>query len=139
MSSVHQCSVVCRWGVLRAALLVALHVVAILCCTALVKSRFCTDEHMPWELVHSCDKLADTYLEHESTLDGARIGTAGSLTTVYNNDERCFDAYFAKFGPEWYCTGDAGYVDADGYVHVMSRTDDVINVAGHRLSSGQIE
>jgi len=63
----------------------------------------------------------------------------GSLTTVYNNDERCFDAYFAKFGPEWYCTGDAGYVDADGYVHVMSRTDDVINVAGHRLSSGQIE
>ena len=47
-------------------------------------------------------------------------------------------AYLERF-PGYYHTGDGGYRDDDGYVHVMGRTDDVINVAGHRLSTGEIE
>jgi propionyl-CoA synthetase len=62
----------------------------------------------------------------------------GSLLTLWNADERYRQAYLESF-PGFYETGDAGYIDADGYVFVMSRTDDVINVAGHRLSTGAIE
>lgn len=62
----------------------------------------------------------------------------GTFTTLWNADERFIDSYFAKF-PGYYETGDAGYIDENGYVFVMARTDDVINVAGHRLSTGAIE
>ena len=62
----------------------------------------------------------------------------GSLTTLWNNDERYIDAYMADY-PGYYKTGDAGFIDEDGYVYVMSRTDDIINVAGHRLSTGGME
>jgi propionyl-CoA synthetase len=62
----------------------------------------------------------------------------GSLTTLWNADERYRQSYLERF-PGFYQTGDAGFIDADGYVYVMSRTDDVINVAGHRLSTGAIE
>jgi len=62
----------------------------------------------------------------------------GTFTTLWNAEERYRDAYFERF-PGYYETGDAGFVDADGYVFVMSRTDDVINVAGHRLSTGAME
>ena len=62
----------------------------------------------------------------------------GSLPTLWNNDERFIEAYMADF-PGYYKTGDAGYIDEDGYVYVMSRTDDIINVAGHRLSTGGME
>ena len=62
----------------------------------------------------------------------------GSLPTLWNNDARFRASYLSEF-PGWYTTSDAGYVDADGYVFVMARTDDVINVAGHRLSTGQME
>ncbi|MDP6087848.1 MAG: AMP-binding protein, partial [Nitrospinota bacterium] len=62
----------------------------------------------------------------------------GSLPTLWNADERFVDAYFKAF-PGYYETGDAGYIDEDGYVFVMSRTDDIINVAGHRLSTGALE
>ena len=62
----------------------------------------------------------------------------GATPTLWNADERFREAYLSAF-PGHYQTGDAGYVDADGYVFVMSRTDDVINVAGHRLSTGAIE
>ena len=62
----------------------------------------------------------------------------GSAPTIWNAGERFFAAYLQRF-PGYYETGDAGYMDADDYVYVMSRTDDVINVAGHRLSTGQIE
>ena len=60
------------------------------------------------------------------------------LPTLWNNDERFRTSYLAEF-PGYYTTSDAGYIDADGYVYVMARTDDVINVAGHRLSTGQME
>ena len=60
------------------------------------------------------------------------------LPTLWNNDERFRSSYIAEF-PGYYTTSDAGYRDSDGYVYVMARTDDVINVAGHRLSTGQME
>lgn len=62
----------------------------------------------------------------------------GAFTTLWGNDERFVSSYFKTF-PGYYETGDAGYIDADGYVFVMARTDDVINVAGHRLSTGAME
>jgi propionyl-CoA synthetase len=62
----------------------------------------------------------------------------GALPTLWNADARFRRAYLEHF-PGYYETGDAGYVDADGYVYVMARTDDVINVAGHRLSTGAME
>jgi len=62
----------------------------------------------------------------------------GCLPTLWGNDERFRKSYLADF-PGYYTTSDAGYRDADGYVYVMARTDDVINVAGHRLSTGQME
>jgi propionyl-CoA synthetase len=60
------------------------------------------------------------------------------LPTLFNADDRFRDAYLAAH-PGFYSTADAGMIDADGYVSVMSRTDDIINVAGHRLSTGAME
>jgi len=62
----------------------------------------------------------------------------GSLPTLWNADERYIESYLTTF-PGYYETGDAGYQDKDGYLYIMSRTDDVINVAGHRLSTGAME
>ena len=62
----------------------------------------------------------------------------GTLPTLWNADQRFREAYLVQF-PGFYLTGDAGYIDDEGYVHVLTRTDDVINVAGHRLSTGAIE
>jgi len=62
----------------------------------------------------------------------------GTLPSLWNNDERYVSSYLSEF-PGYYKTADAGYVDQDGYVYVMSRTDDIINVAGHRLSTGAME
>ena len=62
----------------------------------------------------------------------------GSLQTLWGADDRFVAAYMHHF-PGYYTTSDAGYIDEDGYVFVMARTDDVINVAGHRLSTGALE
>ncbi len=62
----------------------------------------------------------------------------GTLPTLWNAPERFHKSYLARF-PGYYETGDAGMIDADGYVWIMARTDDVINVAGHRLSTGGME
>ena len=62
----------------------------------------------------------------------------GAAITLWRNDQRFHDSYLARY-PGFYDTSDAGYLDADGYVWVMGRTDDVINVAGHRLSTGAME
>jgi propionyl-CoA synthetase len=62
----------------------------------------------------------------------------GASPTLWNANERFREAYLSTY-PGHYETADAGYVDEDGYVHVMARTDDIINVAGHRLSTGAIE
>ncbi|MEX2146906.1 MAG: propionyl-CoA synthetase [Candidatus Rokuibacteriota bacterium] len=62
----------------------------------------------------------------------------GCLPTLWNNDAGYEQSYLAAF-PGHYLTGDAGYKDDDGYVYIMSRVDDIINVAGHRLSTGAME
>lgn len=62
----------------------------------------------------------------------------GTLMTVYNNLERFQGSYLEKF-PGYYFSGDGGYKDADGYVYITGRVDDVINVAGHRLSTADME
>jgi propionyl-CoA synthetase len=62
----------------------------------------------------------------------------GTLPTVWGDDQRFIDAYLKAF-PGHYVTGDGGHVDHDGYLFVMGRIDDVINVAGHRLSTGAME
>lgn len=62
----------------------------------------------------------------------------GSFPTLWQAEERFKSAYLADF-PGYYKTADAGYVDEDGYLYIMARTDDIINVAGHRLSTGGME
>lgn len=62
----------------------------------------------------------------------------GTLPTLWKNDQRYINGYLSAF-EGCYATGDSGYRDEDGYVFVMGRTDDIINVAGHRLSTGAIE
>ena len=62
----------------------------------------------------------------------------GCLSTIWGNDDRFVDGYLRTF-PGYYASGDGGYLDEDGYLFVMGRTDDVINVAGHRLSTGEME
>ena len=62
----------------------------------------------------------------------------GTLTTLWQNNTRYQDSYLSMY-PGYYLTGDAGYMDEDGYLYIMSRIDDIINVAGHRLSTGRFE
>src|SRR6202034_3661145 len=62
----------------------------------------------------------------------------GCLPTLWGDDQRFIDSYLSQH-PGAYLTGDGGYLDNDGYLYVMGRTDDVINVAGHRLSTGEME
>ena len=62
----------------------------------------------------------------------------GFLLTLWNADQRFIDAYLAEY-PGYYKTADAGFMDEDGYLSIMARTDDIINVAGHRLSTGGME
>jgi propionyl-CoA synthetase len=62
----------------------------------------------------------------------------GSSPTLWNADQRFHETYLSAF-PGYYQTADAGYIDEQGYVFVMARTDDIINVAGHRLSTGGME
>ena len=62
----------------------------------------------------------------------------GALATVWGDHQRYEEAYWQRY-PGFYLTGDGGYRDAEGYVYIMGRVDDVINVAGHRLSTGELE
>ena len=62
----------------------------------------------------------------------------GTLPTLWNADDRFKQSYLSRF-PGYYDTGDAGFIDSDGYISIMARTDDVINTAGHRLSTGAME
>ncbi|MGD8835159.1 MAG: AMP-binding protein, partial [Desulfobacteraceae bacterium] len=62
----------------------------------------------------------------------------GALPTLWQNDQRYIESYLDEF-PGYYKTADAGFIDDDGYAYIMSRTDDIINVAGHRLSTGAME
>lgn len=62
----------------------------------------------------------------------------GSFPTLWQNDDNYVATYLSKF-PGYYATDDAGFIDEDGYINIMARTDDIINVAGHRLSTGGME
>mgnify|MGYP003325471574 FL=1 len=94
---------------------------------------------MPGYIVHVLDERGEPV---EPGTDGniaIRLPLPpGTLPTLWNDDQRYVDSYLSVF-PGYYATGDGGNVDADGYVYVMGRTDDVINVAGHRLSTGSME
>ena len=61
------------------------------------------------------------------------------LRTLYKEDDRFLSTYFERFGPETYLVGDAARVDSDGYIWVIGRIDDVVNVSGHRLSTAEVE
>jgi acetyl-CoA synthetase len=63
----------------------------------------------------------------------------GMLRTLYGDDERFVSTYFERFGASTYLVGDAARRDADGYLWIIGRTDDVINVSGHRLSTAEVE
>ncbi len=99
----------------------------------------------------SCSKPVPGYDIHILSKDGAEmkagvIGNVtiklplppGCITTLWNNDSRFVETYLHQY-PGYFETGDAGYIDEDGYLWIMSRTDDIINVAGHRLSTGEME
>lgn len=62
-----------------------------------------------------------------------------AFRTLWEDEDRFYQGYLKRFGGRWADTGDAGYIDEDGYVHVMSRADDILNVSAHRLSTGSIE
>src|SRR5690606_15896965 len=91
---------------------------------------------------YTLDVLDDT----GAPLPAGTMGTIGirlplppcSLPTLWRNDDRFAESYLTAF-PGYYTTSDAGMIDSDGYVWVMGRTDDIINVAGHRLSTGAME
>ncbi|TMV90503.1 propionyl-CoA synthetase [Thioclava sp. BHET1] len=94
---------------------------------------------MPGYEIHVLDE-AGTQLPRE-TLGAIAIKLPlppGTLPTLWQAPERFHKSYLEQF-PGYYATGDAGYIDADGYLYIMARTDDVINVAGHRLSTGAME
>ncbi|ROT37715.1 AMP-binding enzyme [Sodiomyces alkalinus F11] len=62
-----------------------------------------------------------------------------AFRSLWQEDERFYNGYLKRFQGEWVDTGDSGFIDADGYVNIMSRNDDVLNVSAHRLSSGALE
>ena len=90
----------------------------------------------------TCASCAPTARECDAGEEGAICVKLplppGTLPTLWGDDDRYVASYLSAF-PGYYLTGDGGYVDDDGYLFVMGRTDDVINVAGHRLSTGSIE
>jgi len=94
---------------------------------------------MPGYTLHCLDAAGNPVPTGETGTLAIKLPLPPSaLPTLWGNDERFRNSYLAEF-PGYYTTSDAGYIDADGYIYVMARTDDVINVAGHRLSTGQME
>jgi len=99
----------------------------------------------------SCGKLVPGYEVHVLDDEGKQVSEnqigniaiklplpPGCLPTLWNNDDAYRESYLDSY-PGYYKTADAGYKDEDGYLWIMSRTDDIINVAGHRLSTGALE
>jgi propionyl-CoA synthetase len=99
----------------------------------------------------SCTKPVPGYDVHVLDASGAKVppGETGNIvvrlplppgcfTTLWQNDNDFVRTYFSAY-PGYYLTSDAGYIDAEGYLWIMGRTDDIINVAGHRLSTGAME
>jgi propionyl-CoA synthetase len=94
---------------------------------------------MPGYVLHTLDEKGRQLAAGQTGTLAIKLPLPPScLPTLWNNNERFRRSYLAEFDG-YYTTSDAGYIDADGYIYVMARTDDVINVAGHRLSTGQME
>jgi propionyl-CoA synthetase len=103
-----------------------------------IKPGSCSVPAPGWQL-EVLDEQGKTMKPGEVGALAARLPMPpGTFPTLWNADERFRESYLAEY-PGYYKTGDAGLIDQDGYVSVMTRVDDVINVAGHRLSTGQIE
>ncbi|KAL2018848.1 hypothetical protein VTK56DRAFT_337 [Thermocarpiscus australiensis] len=62
-----------------------------------------------------------------------------AFRTLWEDEERFYRSYLKRFSGKWIDTGDAGWIDENGYIHIMARSDDIINVAAHRLSTGELE
>lgn len=99
----------------------------------------------------SCTKVCPGYVveildENNEVVDPPQLGKVSIkcplppsfMTTLWGNDDAFKEKYFSE-SPGYYTTGDAGYFNEAGYLHIMTRNDDVINTAGHRLSSGRFE
>jgi len=94
---------------------------------------------MPGWNVQFLDPEGKELLPHEEGAIAVKLPLPpGALPTLWGDDQRYIDSYLSRYDG-YYLTGDSGYRDDDGYVFVMGRTDDVINVAGHRLSTGSME
>jgi propionyl-CoA synthetase len=94
---------------------------------------------MPGWNVQILDASGKELLPHEEGAIAIKLPLPpGALPTLWGDDQRYIDSYLKEYDG-YYLTGDGGFIDDDGYIFVMGRTDDVINVAGHRLSTGSIE
>ncbi|MET9273316.1 propionyl-CoA synthetase [Kribbella sp. NPDC003557] len=94
---------------------------------------------MPGWNVQILDTYGKELLPHEEGAIAIKLPLPpGALPTLWGDDQRYIDSYLKEYDG-YYLTGDGGFIDDDGYIFVMGRTDDVINVAGHRLSTGSIE
>ncbi|MBV8221014.1 MAG: acetate--CoA ligase [Solirubrobacterales bacterium] len=85
------------------------------------------------------DELTGESVEQGQGLLVLKRPWPGMLRTLYGDDERYVETYFSRFGPETYLVGDAAIRDKDGYLWIVGRIDDVINVSGHRLSTAEVE
>jgi acetyl-CoA synthetase len=94
---------------------------------------------LPGVLVDVVDENTGETLEEGQGLLVIKHPWPGMLRTLYGDDERYVETYFSRFGPKTYLAGDAAIRDKDGYLWIVGRIDDVINVSGHRLSTAEIE
>jgi acetyl-CoA synthetase len=85
------------------------------------------------------DETTGERIEHGQGLLVLKRPWPAMLRTLYGDDERYVETYWSRFGPETYLVGDAAIRDKDGYLWIVGRIDDVINVSGHRLSTAEVE
>lgn len=103
-----------------------------------VKAGSCT-KPVPGYDVHVLDDHGEELAPSQSGTIAIKLPLPpGCLTTLWNNDHDFYKTYLSEY-PGYYLTGDAGFIDREGYLWIMGRTDDIINTAGHRLSTGAME
>ncbi len=94
---------------------------------------------LPGVLADVLDEATGESVEHGQGLLVLKRPWPAMLRTLYGDDERYIETYWSRFGPETYLVGDAAIRDTDGYLWIVGRIDDVINVSGHRLSTAEVE
>ena len=94
---------------------------------------------LPGVLADVLDEATGESVEHGQGLLVLKRPWPAMLRTLYGDDERYVETYWSRFGPETYLVGDAAIRDKDGYLWIVGRIDDVINVSGHRLSTAEVE